>query len=296
MRRHRTHPPRFDAEAVNGAKQNQMRLRFVVGFLLMLVGVGLPLAAMSSHGPPWGFRGHHAVVIELVGTVEGTMSEARRQREKAFDDKLLLAPNTRLDVGDELRVARLSQGRLRLENADLVIGDGARLTLAPAGIRLARGVVDIALRDGAKMATVEIETGGTIIVRGVSAKARVLVDGKGGAVAWVKDGSVEGRTARADVLADPGREVVIHGDDIAVVPRRSAPTVSAMCSGQKLTVVAPPLTQVFAAGTLAYPDVAPGAQTGSVIIDVDADTQAVPVVVRDVHGQPATTTTTCARK
>lgn len=273
-----------------------MKLRFVIGFLLMLVGIGLPLAAMSTHGPPWGFRGHDAVVVDLTGTGEATMSEARRQREKAFDHKVTLAPNSHLDVGDEVRMKRLSEGHLRLETADVIVGDRTEMALVTGGIRLATGVVDVALREGARIVTVELATGGTLIVRGVAAKARVLADGKGGAVAWVSEGTLEGRTARTDVLADPGRELVIHGEDVIVTPRRPAPTVTASCSAQKLTVVAPPLTQIFAAGTLAYPDVAPGVDTGSVVIEVGANSQSVPIVVRDVHGQHATTTTTCARK
>jgi hypothetical protein len=273
-----------------------VKLRVVVGILLLLVGIGLPLAAMSSNGPPWGFRGHQAVVVEVTGTVEGTMSEGRRAREQAIDDKLAIGPNARLDVGDEIRVARLSQARLRLEGADVVVGDGVRLVLAPAGIRLTRGLVDVVLREGARMFTVELETGGSIILRGVGASARILADGKGGAVAWVSDGSLEGRTARGEILGEPGRELIIRGDEASVADRRSTLTVSATCSSQKLNVVAPALTQVFAAGALAYPDVAAGADTGSIIIDVDAGTTVVPVLVRDIHGQLGRANASCGRK
>lgn len=273
-----------------------MRLRVVVGILLLLVGVGLPLAAMSSHGPPWGFRGHRAVVIEVTGTVEGTISEARRAREQALDDKLAIVPNARLDVGDEVRVARLSQARLRLEGADVVLGDGVRMVLVPAGLRLTRGLVEVALREGARTFTVELETGGSIILRGVGASARILADGKGNAVGWVSDGSLEGRTVRGEVLGEPGRELMIRGDEASVADRRTALTVSATCANQKVNVVAPFMTQVFAAGALAYPDVAAGADTGSVLLDVDAGTSAVPVLVRDVHGQLGKTSASCGRK
>lgn len=273
-----------------------MKLRVVVGVLLLLVGVGLPIAATSTHGPPWGFRGHRAVVVEVIGTVEGTISEARRARDHAIDDKLAIVPNARLDVGDEVRVARLSQARLRLEGADVVVGDGVRMSLVPAGIRLTRGLVEVALREGARSFTVELETGGAIVLRGVGASARILADGKGGAVAWVRDGSLEGRTARGDVLGEPGRELILRGDEASIGERRTSLTVTATCAAQKLNVVAPALTQVFAAGALAYPDVAAGADTGSVIVDVEAGTSIVPVLVRDIHGQLGKTTAPCLRK
>jgi len=273
-----------------------MKLRVVVGILLLLVGVGLPIAATSTNGPPWGFRGHRAVVVEVTGTVEGTLPEPRRAREQAIDDKLTVVPNARLDVGDEVRVARLSQARLRLEAADVVVGDGVRMSLVPAGIRLTRGLVEVALREGARAFTVELETGGSIVLRGVGASARVLADGKGGAVAWVTDGSLEGRTAHGEVLGEPGRELIIRGDEARVGDRRSALTVTATCASQKLNVVAPALTQVFAAGALAYPDVAAGADTGSVLLDIDAGTAVVPVLVRDIHGQLGKTSASCLRK
>ena len=273
-----------------------MKLRVVVGILLLLVGVGLPIAATTTHGPPWGFRGHQAVVVEVTGTVEGTISEARRVRERALDDKFAIVPNAHLDVGDEVRVARLSQARIRLESADIVVGDGVRMTLVQAGVRLTRGLVEIALRGGARTFTVELETGGSIVLRGVGASARVLADGKGGAVAWVSDGSLEGRTARGEVLGEPGREIVIRDDEARVGDRRTEFNVTATCASQKLNVVAPAMTQVFAAGALAYPDVAAGADTGSVLLDVDAGTSVVPVLVRDIHGQLGRTSASCGRK
>jgi len=273
-----------------------MKLRLVVGFLLLLVAVGLPMAAMSSHGPPWGFRGHQAVVVEVTGTVEGTASEARRAREKALDDKLTISRNSRLDAGDELRVARLSRAHLRTAGADVTVSDGVHLRVTDSGVRLTRGVVDVALRDGARTFTVELDTGGTIIMRGVGATGRVLADGKGGASAWVRDGSLEGRTARGEVLAEPGRQLSIRGEEAVVVDKPAAVNVTATCAIQKLNVVAPALTQVFAAGALAYPDVSAGADTGSVILDVEAGTSEVAVLARDVHGQVGKTIASCLKK
>ena len=87
-----------------------MKLRLVASLILSLVAIGLPVAAVVSNGPPWGFRGHEAVVLEVAGTVEAAVSEARRQKENRVDDKLDVVANLHLDSGDEVRVARLSQG------------------------------------------------------------------------------------------------------------------------------------------------------------------------------------------
>jgi hypothetical protein len=273
-----------------------MKLRVIAGVLLLLVAVGLPLAAMSSDGPPWGFRGHQAVVVEYVGTVEATASAARMQKSRAVDDKLEVGVNARFDVGDEFRVARLSQLRLRFAGADIVAGDGARLMIGTAGIRLVRGVVDIALRDGGRSFVVDLDTGGAMTVRGTGAMARVLADGKGGAQAWVDNGSLEGRAARGEVLAEPGRLLVVRGDEATLAEKSSAVEVTATCTAGKLNVVAPAQTQVFAAGTLAYPDVASDAGTGSLVIEIEPGIGEVQIVARDVFSQSGRTTASCEKR
>ncbi len=278
------------------AERGFMKLRVIAGVLLLLVAVGLPLAAMSSDGPPWGFRGHQAVVVEVAGTVEATASEARQQKARAIDDKLEVAPNARFDVGDEFRVARLSQLRLRMAGADIVAGDGARLVVAATGIRLVRGVVDVTLREGGRSFSIDLDTGGTISVRGPGATARVLADGKGGANAWVDNGSLEGRTAKGEVLGEPGRRLVLRGDDATVADKLSSVDVSATCTGGKLNVVAPAQTQVFAAGSLAYPDVSATAATGSVIVEVEPGAGEVQIIARDVFGQLGRAKATCDKR
>ena len=273
-----------------------MKLRVIAGVLLLLVAVGLPLAAMSNDGPPWGFRGHQAVIVEYVGTVEATASAARMQKARAIDDKLEVGVNARFDVGDEFRVARLSQLRLRFAGADLVAGDGARLVIGTAGIRLVRGVVDIALRDGGRSFVVDLDTGGALTVRGTGATARVLADGKGGAHAWVDNGSLEGRVAKGEVLAEPGRLLVVRGEEATLADKPGAVEVTATCTAGKLNVVAPAQTQVFAAGTLAYPDVASDAGTGSLVIEIEQGIGEVQIVARDVFSQLGRATASCEKR
>ena len=270
-----------------------MKLRLVAGVLLLLVAVGLPLAAMSGSGPPWGFRGHQAVVIDVIGTVEGTASEQRRQRENAIDDKLEVAPNLHLDVGDELRVARLAQAFVRFPGVDVKVGDGARVLIAAGGVRLVRGLVDVALSEGGRSFTVELDSGGAVVVRGAKAHARVLSDGKGGVVAFVTDGSIEGRSARGEVLVEPGRMLSIQGDVAKVQDRPEGVSVTGTCANGKLNIVASANSQVFVAGTLAYPDVAAGAATGSVVVDVDPTAVGVSVLARDVFGAVQSTSVSC---
>jgi hypothetical protein len=270
-----------------------MKLRLVAGVLLLLVAVGLPLAAMSGSGPPWGFRGHSAVVIEVTGTVEGTASEQRRQRENALDDKLDVAPNLHMDPGDELRVARLSQAHIRFAGVDVRIGDGARVLVEDAGVRLVRGLVDVNLSEGGRTFTVELDSGGAVVVRGASAHARVLADGKGGVVAFVTDGSLAGRSTRGEVLVEPGRMLSLRGDVAKVVDRPDGVSVAGTCANGKLNIVASANAQVFVAGGLAYPDVSTDADTGSVVVDVEPTAKTVSVLARDIFGTVKTVVVAC---
>ncbi|HEY1101456.1 MAG TPA: hypothetical protein VGF99_21130 [Myxococcota bacterium] len=273
-----------------------MKLRLVAALLLLLVAVGLPLAAMSNDGPPWGFRGHQAVLVEVTGTVEATASEARRDKNNSIDDKLEVAANLHFDVGDEIRVARLSRALLRFPSADVVVGDGARVLVGNDAVTLARGVVDIELRGAARTFTVTLDAGGSLVVRGSGAHLVVLADGKGGTQAFVRDGSVEARTQKGDRLLEGGKLLVIRDDEASVVDPPATIEISATCSAAKLNVVAPAQTQVFAAGTLSYPDVAPGAATGSVVLDVDAGAKEAFVLGRNVYGHVGQTRVACDKR
>jgi hypothetical protein len=273
-----------------------MKLRLVAALLLMLIAVGLPLAAMSKDGPPWGFRGHQAVVVGVAGTVEATASEQRQQHTNAIDDKLDVAPNLHLDAGDKVRVARLGEARLRFPSANVVVGDGASLLVGVDGVTLSRGVVTATLLEGAEAFTVVLDAGGTIRGKGAGAVLIVLADGKGGAQARVENGSAEARTARGDRELAPGKVLRLSADDAVLLDKPTSLDISATCAATKLNVVAPAQTQIFAAGTLAYPDVAAGADTGSAILDVEAGSSDVFVLGRNVFGQVGQARAACDKR
>lgn len=273
-----------------------MKLRLVAALLLLLVAVGLPLAAMSDDGPPWGFRGHHAVLIETTGTVEATASEQRRERSNSIDDKLEVAPNLHFDSGDEIRVARLGQARVRFPAADVVIGDGARVVVGIDTLTLARGVVEVTLRPLAHQFTIMLDAGGSLVVRGDGARVVVLADGKGGSHATVRNGSVEARTSRGDRLLEGGKLLVVRGDDATVVEPPTSLEISATCTAAKLNIVAPAQAQVFAGGALNYPDVAVGADTGSVVLDIEAGTREALVLGRNIFGHVGQTRVVCDKR
>lgn len=270
-----------------------MKLRLLAAVVLLLVAIGLPVAAVSSKGAPWGFRGHQAVVLEVAGNVEGQASELRRERERRIDDKLDVAPNVRLDTGDELRVSRLSEARLRFEAGEVTVGDGARVTIGDGKITLARGLLRVRLDAGKRRFDVALENGAAITVRSAeqAATATVVADGKGGVRAIVVDGFLDARTREGESLAEAGRVLIIEGDKARVVDAPAALAVSVTCTAKKANIVAPPQAQVFAGGTLVYPDVVAGAESGSVSVDVDA--AEVVVFARDVAGNFARTTARC---
>lgn len=276
-----------------------MKLRLVAALILLLIAIGLPVAAVSSNGPPWGFRGHQAVVLEVTGTVEAAASEARRQKENRVDDKLEVVPNLHLDSGDEIRVARLSQLRLRFDNAEVSVGDGARIVVGDGKVTLARGLLNVTVTPGSSKRAFEVglDNGAVIVVRSgggaVAASATVVSDGKGGVRAVVADGSLEARTPSGETLSEPGKVLVVEGDKARVIDRPSALNVTVTCQSGKLNVVAPPQVQLFAASALTYPDVSPGADSGSAIVDVDPGTAEVGVFARDVVGNVARVTGSC---
>ncbi len=276
-----------------------MKLRLVACLVLLLVAVGLPLAAVSTSGPPWGYRGHQAVVLEVVGTVEGAASESRRKKAGTDDDRLVVVPNLHLDSGDTLRVARLSQARVRFDNAVVTVGDGATLVIGNQRLRLTRGLLGVDTVSGAKPFEVELESGGVIAVHsgGGPAHASLIADGKGGVRAIVDGGSIVVRIAERDTLLEAGRLLLIDAGVAEIVERPTSLSLSATCSGTRLNIVAPGQVQVFVGGAaVAYPDVSAGAATGSAVLDVDPGTGDVGVFARDVAGNASQITVSCEKK
>jgi hypothetical protein len=275
-----------------------MKLRLVVAGILLLVAIGLPLAAVSGNGPPWGFRGHDAVVVAVVGNVEGTASDARRERRHSLDDKLDVTPNLRLDTGDELRVARLGQARLRFPTADVVAGDGARVVVGGGGVALKRGLLRVELPARAQQSfTVHLD-GAIVVVRGgdVAAVATFVNDGSGTMRALVRDGSLDVHAGQKDLLVEAGRLLVVDAGGVDAVDLPETFAVTATCAGGRVSVTAPPVTQIFAAGTLAYPASTPGAQTGAATIEAAGATGDVGVLGRDVAGRISRVVAPCGGK
>lgn len=282
-----------------GSRQNGVvvKLRLVASLVLMLIAIGLPVAAVTSNGPPWGFRGHQAVVLDAVGTVEGTASEARRQKEGRVDEKLDVTPNLHLDTGDEIRVARFSLARLRFQNAVIGIGDAARVVVGDGKLTLTRGVIAVETVAGQKPFEVALD-GATLVVRSgdKAATATIIADGKGGARADVVNGSLEARTASAETLSEPGRLLVIEGDKARIIDCPTSLTLTATCQGNKVNVVAPPQVQLFAGGSLAFADAVAGSDSGSALVDVDAGAKDVVVFGKDVVGNVARIVASCDKK
>jgi hypothetical protein len=273
-----------------------MKLRLVVAVLLLFVAVGLPVAAVSNNGRPWGFRGHAAVIVDVTGDVQATASEARRDRSGVVDDKLAVTANLHLDAGDELRVARLSQARLRFPHADVVVGDGARVVVADHGLGLGRGFVTVRLTPGvAARFTLRLDDRRTVTVRGGSAAAEAsfVADGRGAVRALVRDGSLEVTGGPDPLLVESNRLLVVDGSGATVAERPTALGLTATCSAGRVTVVAPPATQLFALGNLAYPEALAGAATGSTGIEAGG-ARTVAVFGRDVAGNVARITVDCA--
>jgi len=272
-----------------------MTLRLVVAAFLLLVAVGLPLAAMSDHGVPWGFRGHVAAVLDAVGDVEATASEGRRSRLRGGDGALVVAPNLRLDDGDQVRVARLGQARLRFRNADVVAGDGAHLRVVDGGVLLKRGLLRVQLPPRAQQSfAVALEGGVRVAVRGgdVPAVATFLVDGAGAARARVTDGSLDVRSGDKDLLVEAERVFTLDGVAMDAVDLPPPPLVTAVCTLGSLQVTAPAVTQVFAAGALAYPR----APRGVAMFELAGRGGGIPIIVRDVAGRATRVVATCGAK
>jgi hypothetical protein len=274
-----------------------VKVRVVISLVLLITAIGLPVAAMLSHGPPWGYRGHAAVVLEVTGAVEGTGAPGAR---KGPDDNLVVRPNLHLQNGDELRVARLSEARLRFPQAEVTVGDGSRVVLSAGSVKLSRGLLVLTVERGTRPFMIHLDDGTTkLAIRpgGERATVRVVADGKGTTRAWVKSGgTVEARTSAGDLLAEPGRVLVVQGGIARVEDAPTSVEAEATCSGGKLMVFAPGQTQVFAARDLTWPDVALGEKRGSAMIDLVQPPPEVTVVVRDVVGNVLELRVACGRR
>ncbi len=267
-----------------------MKARLATAAFFVVIGILLPVVAVAKRGPPWGFRGHDAVLLEATGDVEIMASEQRRQREKREDAALEPKAGLFLDAGDEVRVSRYGQARLRTPTADLVVGDAADVVLGDKDVTITRGIVDVRLPGGTTPFEVKAAgVAGKLTLRpggGEGGAVRVLVDGSGALRALVQSGSCEGTAPGGDEIAESGRVVVVGPDK---KPRVEAkPTALALtprCDGKKLTVDVPAGAQVFVGAKVRYP------KDGQVVVDVAGGK--VPVFARDLAGDTARVEADC---
>lgn len=275
-----------------------MKARIAAAVVLLVLAIALPLVAVSSRGAPWGYRGHQAVLLEATGTVETAVSEARRAREGRDNAAVPPVPGLFLDAGDEIRVGRYSEARLRLPAGEVTIRDGARVVLgagtpAQPALVVARGLVEVSTPPDAPTAPpFEVAVDGldaSLVLRSGgtgSGTMRLVVDGHG-ARAQVLQGSVEGRATGGDAHAEAGKALVVGADKKPrVEDAPAALPMQATCTGTKLVVDVADGTQVFAGGAIHYP------QAGRIEAVVAARPE-VAVFARDVAGNVAFANVPC---
>lgn len=265
----------------------------MVAILLHVIAAAVVASAVSDAGVPWGYRGHAAIVVETTGTVELAFAEAHRARSGLGDVDLQPAVGQFLDAGDEVRVGRFSEARLRAQTADVVARDGARVSLGDGTsgkplLVMARGLVEVALPP--EIGSVEISTPlteSTLILRGPGGQVRILVDGRA-VRAWTRAGVVEVRASGGTATAEAGKMVVVGADRKPVVqPAASTLEIQAQCTGSLVDIQVPDGAQVFARAALHEP------VDGKVEVDAGGKTQ-VPIFARDVVGNVAHLVVDCA--
>ncbi|MCC7073770.1 MAG: hypothetical protein IT383_20840 [Deltaproteobacteria bacterium] len=263
-----------------------MKLRIGVGAALFAIGLALAGLAVAQRGAPWGFRGHAAALSEATHNVELVPSSARAERDGLGDALLPRTPGTFLDVGDGVRVGVHSEARVVLPGGGLVFGDGTRAVLTAKGVRLEQGLLDVTVTAGA--APVEVEVGApaaklTLHAAEVDGAFRVLADGKHELRALVRAGSMDASTGVAAQTVTEGKLLSVGADG---APKLGEPpaslAISATCADRRVTVQAPPATQLYVDGALHYPEAGMLSVT-----TVDAHPQRTHVLGRDVTGNVA---------
>jgi hypothetical protein len=259
-----------------------VKIRIAAAVLLLVVGIALPIAAVAKRGPPWGFRGHAAVLLSSAGKVE-----VMRGEDKAVDVK----PGMFLDAGDIVRVPRYGEARLRLPAGDVVVGDGSTITLVDKSFTLGKGVVEAWLPKGTTPFEVKADgIDGKLTLRpgGDGGIVRVVADGQSEIRAYVKNGSCEASASGGDAIAETGKVIAIGADKkVHVEGAPSSLAINPVCDGKRISVEVPPGTQVFAASNLYFP------RDGKVSAEVSSGS--VSVFARDVVGNFARTVVACTK-
>lgn len=264
-----------------------MKLRIAVGAALFAIGLALAGLAVAQRGAPWGYRGHAAALSEATHNVELVPSSARVERDHLGDALLPLTPGTFLDVGDGVRVGVHSEARLVLPGGALVFGDGTRATLFDKGVRLEQGTLDVTITAGA--APIELDVSApaaklTLHAADVDGAFRVLTDGKHELRVLVRAGSMDAATGVGAQTVTAGKLLTVGADGVLSVGAPAASlTLTATCTDRRVTVQAPPATQLYVDGALYFPE---GGTLS--VATVDAHPERAHVLGRDVAGNVAT--------
>lgn len=271
---------------LDGGRTAAVTLRLVVGAALLVVGLVLGGLGVSAHGKPWGYRGHAAALIEATHNVELVPSSARAERERLDDALLPRSRGTFLDAGDSVRTGVHSEARLALPGALLVVGDRTRATLTERGARLAQGALEVTVSRGAAPFVLETESpAAEVRLRAAEVEGvfRVFADGKSEARVLVRAGSAEPASGAAAPTVTAGKVLALGADKVLRTedPPTSL-TVVPTCVAGRVTVVAPPATQLFVDGEVLWPE----AEKVSVAT-VPAHPQRSHVFGRDVAGNVA---------
>ncbi len=263
-----------------------MKLRIGVGAALFAVGLALAGVALAQRGAPWGFRGHAGALSEATHNVELVPSSARVERDGLDDALLPRAPGTFLDVGDAVRVGVHSEARVVLPGGTLVFGDGTRAALTAKGARVEQGTLDVTVTAGAPPLEVEVPAPAaklTLHGADVDGAFRVLTDGKHELRVVVRAGSMDAATGVGAQTVTAGKLLAVGADGVPNVgdPPTSL-AITATCADRRVTVQAPPATQLYVDGALHFPD------GGAVsVATVDAHPERAHVFGRDVAGNVA---------
>jgi hypothetical protein len=171
-----------------------VKARFLVALILIILGVGLPLAAVQSHGLPWGYRDRVAVVVSHVGAVEVFSSKTRVDGAPAA---VLIAPGLGLVAGDEVRVGVLSFTEIRFPTGDVEVFDGGRVKIDDGGIEITRGATSFDVHTGAMRLASDVFAFAATLMPG---RYRALSDGRERLAVVVEEGRLDvdgGDAARA---------------------------------------------------------------------------------------------------
>lgn len=265
-----------------------MRVRILVSVALLLVGVGLPVAAVVSNGPPWGFRDRAAVVLESVGSVEVYPSPERREREGLKTASIPGKPGLALRPGDEVRVGTVSELRARTPQGDVTLSDGAQARFLAAWLSFGRGmgVVEVAAGSEQRLRAEELALE---VVLGPG-RYRLAADGKVAFFLLVEEGKARVVEPAGVPSVTPQRmlrlvkggapEVLPIPTSLSLVARfdratdRKDPTSVGFVRGR--TEVG---TQIYVDGKLSYPD-----PDGSFSVSVPPGERSVVVFARDPAG------------